>query len=222
MATVRQDVVQIGFDIDTGELGKATKMMDDFQKTCNSGFGDDAFDEMIKDTKKATEGLKDTDKQAGNAHDQLKKIASTGFDKTVSGLKKLGSAVGKVAVQAGKLAAKGLAAGMAGVGALVTKSVMNFADYEQLVGGVDTLFKGASSTVQKNAANAFKTAGLSANDYMNTVTSFSASLIQGLGGDTKQAADVAHKAIVDMSDNANKMGTDISMIQDAYQGLKAA
>ena len=203
---VRQDVVQIGFDIDMGELGKLQSTLGDLEKSCNSGFGDDAFDEMIKDSKKASEGLKDTDKQAGNAHENLKKIASTGFDKTISGLKKLGSAVGKVAVQAGKLAAKGIAAGVAGVGALVGKSVMNFADYEQLVGGVDTLFKGASSTVQKNAANAYKTAGLSANNYMETVTSFSASLIQGLGGDTKQAADIAHKAIVDMSDNANKMG----------------
>lgn len=107
--------------------------------------------------------------------------------------------------------------------AFVTKAVKSavegFAEYEQLVGGVDTLFKDASDTVQKNADIAFKTAQISANDYMQTVTSFSASLIQSLGGDTKKAAQVADKAVIDMADNANKMGTDMSMIQNAYQGF---
>lgn len=107
--------------------------------------------------------------------------------------------------------------------AFVTKAVKSavegFAEYEQLVGGVDTLFKDVSDTVQKNADIAFKTAQISANDYMQTVTSFSASLIQSLGGDTKKAAQVADKAVIDMADNANKMGTDMSMIQNAYQGF---
>lgn len=107
--------------------------------------------------------------------------------------------------------------------AFVTKAVKSavegFAEYEQLVGGVDTLFKDASETVQKNADIAFKTAQISANDYMQTVTSFSASLIQSLGGDTKKAAEVADKAVIDMADNANKMGTNIGMIQNAYQGF---
>lgn len=107
--------------------------------------------------------------------------------------------------------------------AFVTKAVKSavegFAEYEQLVGGVDTLFKDVSDTVQKNADIAFKTAQISANDYMQTVTSFSASLIQSLGGDTKKAAQVADKAVIDMADNVNKMGTDMSMIQNAYQGF---
>jgi phage-related protein len=94
-----------------------------------------------------------------------------------------------------------------------------YADYEQLVGGVDTLFKDSSAKVQEYAANAFQTAGLSANAYMETVTSFSASLLQSLDGDTTAAADVANRAITDMSDNANKMGTDMQMIQNAYQGF---
>jgi phage-related protein len=98
-------------------------------------------------------------------------------------------------------------------------AVQGFGEYEQLVGGVDTLFKDASDEVQKNADMAFKTAQISANDYMQTVTSFSASLIQSLGGDTRKAAQVADKAVIDMADNANKMGTDISMIQNAYQGF---
>ena len=94
-----------------------------------------------------------------------------------------------------------------------------YADYEQLVGGVDTLFKDSSQEIQRYAANAYKTAGLSANEYMETVTGFSASLIQSLGGDTEKAAKYADMAITDMSDNANKMGTDMSMIQSAYQGF---
>ena len=94
-----------------------------------------------------------------------------------------------------------------------------YAQYEQLVGGVDTLFKEASVFVQQNAAKAFKSAGISANEYMELATSFSASLIQSLGGDTMQAAKVADRAIIDMSDNANKMGTDIQSIQNAYRGF---
>ena len=113
------------------------------------------------------------------------------------------------------------AASVAGVAAfsLSKKVVTAYADYEQLVGGVDTLFKDATLQVQQYAKEAFKTAGLSANDYMETVTGFSASLIQSLGGDTQKAAEVANQAVIDMSDNANKMGTDIGSIQNAYQGF---
>lgn len=95
----------------------------------------------------------------------------------------------------------------------------NYSNYEQLVGGIDTLFKGASEKVQGFAANAYKTAGMDANAYMENVTAFSASLIQGLGGDTDKAADVANRAMSDMSDNANKMGTSIESITQTYQSL---
>lgn len=95
----------------------------------------------------------------------------------------------------------------------------NYADYEQLVGGVETLFKDSAGIVQQYAADAYETAGLSANEYMENVTSFSASLLQSLGGDTEAAARYADRAMVDMSDNANKMGTDMSRITDAYQGF---
>ena len=94
-----------------------------------------------------------------------------------------------------------------------------YATWEQAVGGVDTLFKGASGTVQKYAAEAYKTAGVGANDYMNQVTSFAASLVSSLGGDTAKAAEMGNQAIIDMSDNANKMGTDIQTIQQTYQSL---
>ena len=109
-------------------------------------------------------------------------------------------------------------AGKALVG-MVTDSVNAYAEYEQLVGGVDTLFKESSKTVQEYANNAYKTAGMSANEYMETVTSFSASLLQSLGGDTAKSAEVADMAITDMSDNANKMGTSMEAIQNAYNGF---
>ena len=99
------------------------------------------------------------------------------------------------------------------------QSIMGYAEQEQLIGGVDTLFKESSAQVQQYANEAYKTAGLSANEYMETVTSFSASLLQSLGGDTAAAAQKADQAITDMSDNANKMGTDMTSIQNAYQGF---
>ena len=129
------------------------------------------------------------------------------------------SKIGDAAVKMGKLVVKGLAAGAAGISFLTKSAIDAYADYEQLVGGVETLFKDSSNKVVEYANNAYKTAGLSANDYMETVTSFSASLLQGLGGDTDAAAEIANQAIIDMSDNANKMGTSIEMIQNAYQGF---
>lgn len=141
------------------------------------------------------------------------------IDGNDSGLKNTLKSVGKVA----GAALKGVAVGIGGVttalGAMGKASLDGFADFEQLIGGVDTLFKESSQTVQTYADNAFRTAGLSANAYMETVTSFSASLLQSLGGDTAKAADMADLAITDMSDNANKMGTDMRDIQNAYQGF---
>lgn len=102
----------------------------------------------------------------------------------------------------------------------VGKSALDaFADYEQLVGGIDTLFKDSSSKMQQYAASAYQTAGVSANRYMEISTSFAASLISSLGGDTAAAADMANMAVMDMSDNANKMGTDLEVVQEAYQSL---
>lgn len=101
----------------------------------------------------------------------------------------------------------------------VSQAVESFTNYQQLEGGVETLFKDSSDAVMEYAKNAYKTAGMSANQYMNTVTSFSASLLQGLKGDTVKASKYADRALTDMSDNANKMGTDISSIQNAYQGF---
>lgn len=120
---------------------------------------------------------------------------------------------------AAKVGAAALTAAATGVAALTKASLDQYAEYEQLVGGVDTLFKDASDTIQQYASNAYKTAGVSANTYMEQATAFSASLIQSLGGDTQAAAEYANQAIMDMSDNANKMGTDIESIQQTYQSL---
>lgn len=106
-----------------------------------------------------------------------------------------------------------------GMAWLSKQAIDSYGDYEQLVGGVETLFKDSADTVQGYAENAYKTAGLSANEYMETVTSFSASLLQSLGNDTAAAAEMADLAITDMSDNANKMGTDMTAIQNAYNGF---
>ena len=120
---------------------------------------------------------------------------------------------------AAKVGAAAIGAASTGIAALTKSSIDGYAEYEQLVGGVETLFKQSADVVQQYAANAYKTAGMSANEYMETVTSFSASLLQSLDGDTTAAAEKANLAITDMSDNANKMGTSIEMIQNAYQGF---
>lgn len=131
------------------------------------------------------------------------------------GASKVSSIVGGI----GKATAAVVAAGAVATAGLVAASVNAFRDYEQLIGGVETLFKGSANTVESYAWNAYKTAGLSANQYMETVTGFSASLLQSLGGDTAEAARIADMAITDMSDNANKMGTSMESVQYAYQGF---
>lgn len=142
-----------------------------------------------------------------------------GISDALAGAQQLAGAIGNGLANAAKVGMAAVASAMAGIGAVTKSAVEGFGEYEQLVGGVETLFKGSAGVVQKYAANAYKTAGMSANDYMDTVTSFSASLLQSLGGDTAAAADIADMAITDMSDNANKMGTDMAAIQYAYQGF---
>lgn len=115
------------------------------------------------------------------------------------------------------LAKKAIA--VAGIGKFFSASIMEGANLQQSLGGIETLFKGSADTVKKYANEAYKTTGLSANAYMENVTGFSASLLQSLGGDTRKAADVANMAMIDMADNSNKMGTSMDRIQDAYQGF---
>lgn len=161
-------------------------------------------DGRLYDTAESADDMGVEIKDAGDKADKSKER----FSKLGSVLKGVGVAMGAVVTAAAATAVK------------LGKEVVNaYADYEQLVGGVDTLFKGSSQKLQSYASNAYKTAGLSANDYMDTVTGFSASLIQSLGGDTDKSVKYADMAITDMADNANKMGTDMSLIQNAYQGF---
>ena len=157
----------------------------------------DLFARIILDTSDYDDNLDEASRNTESFADKLKNGLST----------------------AAKVGAAALTAAATGVAALTKASLDQYAEYEQLVGGVDTLFKDASDTIQQYASNAYKTAGVSANTYMEQATAFSASLIQSLGGDTQAAAEYANQAIMDMSDNANKMGTDIESIQQTYQSL---
>lgn len=176
------------------------------------------IEKVSKSAKDTAETLEDVDKKADGAGDsvedagQAAKNADSGFTTWKATLANLAStAITKVISGCTQLAEK-----MADV----TKSAVgHYAEYEQLVGGVEILFKDSSGKLIGYAEKAYKTAGMSSNQYMDTATSFAASLIQGLGGDTAKAVELTNLAITDMSDNANKMGTDISSIQDAYQGF---
>lgn len=161
-----------------------------------------ATNKSNKELKEMKNGFDDAGQGALKFGDLLK--ANVLGDAIVGGIKALGNVVkevGSTILNIGK------------------EALNSYADYEQLVGGVDTLFGESSGKVQKYAAAAYETAGMSANDYMETVTSFSASLLQSLKGDTDKAAESANQALIDMSDNANKMGTSIESIQNAYQGF---
>ena len=150
-----------------------------------------------------------------NVESQLKK--------TEQSTKRWGNKLSAWTIAKGKIIGDFASKAISTVGSLAKSTVKNafdnFAEYEQLIGGVDTLFKTSSRKVQEYASKAYITAGVSANDYMETVTSFSASLLQSLGNDTSKAADVADMAMVDMSDNVNKMGSTMESVQNAYRGF---
>ena len=161
----------------------------------------------IIETENRLEDLEDAAKRSSVA---MGKIAAKA-DEIADGVRKVADATAGISKAAG--------AGLAAAAGAAVKIVDSYADYEQLVGGVETLFKGDAKTLVGYANNAYKTAGLSANEYMETATGFAASLVSSLGGDTKKAVEMADMAITDMADNTNKMGSDISSIQNAYQGF---
>ena len=140
-------------------------------------------------------------------------------DQASSKLNGITSKLGKGLATAAKIGTAAVGAAASGIAALTGAAVKNYAEYEQLVGGVETLFKSSADTVMKYAENAYKTAGMSANEYMATVTGFSAAMIQSLGGDTEKAAELSNMALTDMSDNANKMGSDLETLKTAYAGF---
>lgn len=218
------------------------KAMGDMEKGGEKAFDDSEMRDFKETLKQVTQNLDNIEselKQAGNAADDN----SGKFEKLGGVLK----GVGKVAKVMGKAAVSGITAAGAAVGKITKDAVESYSSYEQLVGGVETLFGNGGLTLKqfakqegqtvaaarsqykeltaaqnealKNANDAYKTAGMSANEYMETTTSFAASLVSSLGGDTTKAVKYADTAVIDMADNANKMGSDISSIQAAYQGF---
>ena len=182
------------------ELNKLVKNVDDNKKA-------------MKDSEKATEENTDAIDKFGKEADEGGKSAL-----------KLGDIIKANLISEGIIAGvKGLANAVKGVGSafidIGKQAITSYGEYEQLIGGIDTLFGESGAKVKEYANNAYKTAGLSANQYMETVTSFSASMIASLNGDTAKASEISNRAIIDMSDNANKMGTSMESIQNAYQGF---
>lgn len=155
---------------------------------------------------------------ADSVRSELEQTSEAG-EQTQSRLSGALGKVGGIVKTVGKVAVAGVGVAAAGIASVTKSAVEAYANYEQLVGGVQKIFGSNAQKVVDNAAKAFKTAGMSANEYMETVTSFSASLVQGLGGDTKKATEYADTAIRDMSDNANTYGTNMQDIQNAYQGF---
>lgn len=183
------------------------------------------FDEkQYNSTEAATEAWEAIQREIISTQNYLEKAtkAAEGFDqgtaKSVATLQSVGDAAQGVADKTAKLSqvAQGL---LAAAGGAAVAAIKQYADYEQNIGGIETFFKENAEIVKQYADEAYKSAGLSANEYMETITGFSAALLKSLGGNTRAAAELANIAIVDMADNANKFGTDLSSVQSAYQGF---
>lgn len=171
----------------------------------------DLFAKITLDSSEYEKGLKDAKSSAGGL---------TGvFEKVGSAASTVGKGIFTVAANVAKVSVAATTAGAAAVSALTTLAVNSYADYEQLVGGVETLYKDSAAKVQQYAADAYKTSGKTANEYMTTATSYAAALVSSLGGDTEQAAELSNMAVSDMADNWNKFGSSADSVQDAYNGF---
>ena len=196
-----------------GETKDKLEQLKDAEKQLkDSGIDENSaqFQSLRREIIETENSLDDLTRAANQSNTALEKIGATA-DKVASGAQKVADTTAGISHTA--------QAGLAAAAAATVKIVDSYADYEQLIGGVETLFKGDAKTLVNYANNAYKTAGLSANAYMKTATGFAASLVSSLGGDTRKAVKMADMAITDMADNANKMGSDIQSIQNAYQGF---
>ena len=195
------------------QTGEKLDTLTDAQKAFVEAGGDvnsDSYKALEREIIATQNGLQTAADSAENFNLSMEKSKATLTD--------ISDKAGSIAEQTSGLskAAQGVLAGMAGAAGIAIKE---FADYEQNLGGVETFFKDSADIVTQYANEAYKTAGMSANQYMETITSFSAALLSSMGGNTRAAAEMANIAIVDMSDNANKFGTDIESVQSAYQGF---
>lgn len=243
MPNLREDVIKISYEVDKKQLEKVNDDIDKMAESAQKFSGSGGLGKISNGFERLTKAAKDFAK----THIDIKKVADTLKKSLVSAASAAYKGLKKVASVSFKALSVSLGAAATAVGYLVKQSVSAYANTEQLVGGIETLFgargrtieeyasdvgksvgdaqaeydklMSAQSTMLANANDAFKSAGLSANEYMDTVTSFSASLISSVGGDTKQAADLANMAIIDIADNANKMGTSMESVQDTYKSL---
>lgn len=216
-----QEKLSAQTDVLTRQLGLQENKISEIQKALDYARAN--YAENSNEVQRWQQALNNATADLNNTKKQLGEL-SGGVDDVGASMDEAGKKTSVFAdVLKGNLVSDAIKSGIKALASatkeLIGGAVEGYAEYEQLVGGVETLFKDSAGTVQEYARNAYKTAGVSANEYMDTVTSFAASLISGLGGDTAQAAEMANMAITDMADNANKMGTDMSAIQNAYQGF---
>lgn len=216
-----QEKLSAQTDVLTRQLGLQENKISEIQKALDYARAN--YAENSNEVQRWQQALNNATADLNNTKKQLGEL-SGGVDDVGASMDEAGKKTSVFAdVLKGNLVSDAIKSGIKALASATKEfiggAVEGYAEYEQLVGGVETLFKDSAGTVQEYARNAYKTAGVSANEYMDTVTSFAASLISGLGGDTAQAAEMANMAITDMADNANKMGTDMSAIQNAYQGF---
>lgn len=169
------------------------------------------YAKLCLDSSEYEKGLKDAKSSAGGLTGLFEKVGSVAST--------VGKGIFNVAENVVKVSAAATTAGAAAVSALTTLAINSYADYEQLVGGVETLYKDSAAKVQQYAADAYKTSGMTANEYMTTATSYAAALVSSLGGDTEQAAELSNMAVSDMADNWNKFGSSADSVQAAYNGF---
>lgn len=171
----------------------------------------DLFAKISLDSSEYEKGLKDAKSSAGGLTGLFGKVGSVAST--------VGKGIFNVATSVATVSVAAASAGEAAVSALTALAINSYADYEQLVGGVETLYKDSAAKVQQYAADAYKTSGMTANEYMTTATSYAAALVSSLGGDTEQAAELSNMAVSDMADNWNKFGSSADSVQAAYNGF---
>lgn len=169
------------------------------------------YAKLCLDSSEYEKGMKDAKSSAGGLSGLFSKVGSV--------TSTVGKGIFNVASKVAAVSVAATTAGAAAVSALTTLAVNSYADYEQLVGGVETLYKDSAAKVQQYAADAYKTSGMTANEYMTTATSYAAALVSSLGGDTEQAAELSNMAVSDMADNWNKFGSSADSVQAAYNGF---
>ena len=171
----------------------------------------DLYAKISLDSSEYEKGLKDAKSSAGGLTGLFGKVGSVAST--------VGKGIFNVATSVATVSVAAASAGEAAVSALTALAINSYADYEQLVGGVETLYKDSAAKVQQYAADAYKTSGMTANEYMTTATSYAAALVSSLGGDTEQAAELSNMAVSDMADNWNKFGSSADSVQAAYNGF---